>query len=117
MGANHPNSTENRLAKTYAEDAIRRGTGYDGTERAPMQIAQAHVTLGVVSARQGDLEEAISYGRNALHRKRQSLPTLLTVHSELAVAIQQCGASDAATEYFDELRTLKHQASSATEPV
>jgi hypothetical protein len=32
LGANHPDSTENRLAKTYAEDAIRRGTSYDGTE-------------------------------------------------------------------------------------
>jgi hypothetical protein len=82
-----------------------------------MEIAQAHVTLGVVSARQGNLEETISYGRSAFHQKRQSLPTLLTVHSELAVAIQQFGASNAATEYFDELQTLKQQASLATEPV
>jgi tetratricopeptide (TPR) repeat protein len=114
LGASHPESTENRLAKTYAEDVIRRETGYDGTERAPMQIAQAHVTLGVVSARQGNLEEAIFHGRTALHRKRQSLPTLLTVHSELEAAIQQFGASDAAAEYFDELMALKQQASSAT---
>jgi hypothetical protein len=114
LGANHPDSTENRLAKAYAEDAIRRGTSYDGTEREPMRIAQAHVTLGVVSARQGNLEEAIFHGRNALHRKRQSLPTLLTVHSELEAVIQQFGASDAATEYFDELMALKQQASSAT---
>jgi tetratricopeptide (TPR) repeat protein len=117
LGATGPDSTENGLARAHAEDVIRLGTDYDGTERAPMRIACALVTLGVVSARQGNLEEAISYGRSAFHRKRQSLPTLLTVHSELAVAIQQFGASDAAAEYFDELLTLKRQASSTAEPV
>jgi tetratricopeptide (TPR) repeat protein len=111
LGVNRPDSTENRLAKAYAEDVIRRGTDYDGTEREPMRIAHAHVTLGVVCARQGNLEEAISHGRNALHRKRHSLPSILMAHSELEAAIQELGASDPATEYFDELLTLKQQSS------
>lgn len=111
LGVNRPDSTENRLAKTYAEDVIRRGTDYDGTEREPMRIAHAHVTLGVISARQGNLEEAISHGRIALHRKRHSLPSILMPHSELEAAIQQFGASSLATEYLDELLTLKQQSS------
>jgi hypothetical protein len=117
LGANRPDGTENRLAKAYAEDVIRLGTDYDGTERAPMRISSALVTLGIVSVRQGNLEEAISYGRSTFHRKRQSLPTLLTVHAELAAAIQEFGASDAAAEYLDELFALKRQASSTTELV
>jgi tetratricopeptide (TPR) repeat protein len=116
LGANRPNGTENRLARTYAENVITLRTDYDGTERAPKRIAEAHVTLGVVSARQGNLEGAISHGRNALHRNRQSLPSILMVHSELAAAIKQLGASDPAAEYFDELLTLKQQASSAAAP-
>jgi tetratricopeptide (TPR) repeat protein len=113
LGVNRPDSTENRLAKAYAEDVIRLGTDYDGTERAPMRIAEAHVTLGVVSARQGNLEEAISHGRNALHRNRQSLPSLLMAHSELAAAIHKFGVSDATTEYRDELLTLKQRSSTS----
>jgi tetratricopeptide (TPR) repeat protein len=111
LGENRPNSTENLLAGTYAENVIRLGTDYDGTERAPMRIAEAHVTLGVVCARQGNLEEAISHGRNALHRERQCLPSLLMAHSELTAAIQEFGAPDPATEYFDELMALKQQSS------
>ncbi len=31
-----------------------------------MRLAEARVTLGVVAARQGDLEQAIHYGEHAL---------------------------------------------------
>lgn len=107
LGADHPDGTENRLAKAYAEDVIRISTDWDGTERAPMRIAEARVTLGVVAARQGDLEEAVSFGRNALHPSRASLPSLLMVHSELEAAVQEFGTSEPATEYLDELAALK----------
>jgi tetratricopeptide (TPR) repeat protein len=111
LGASCPDSAENRLATAYAEDVIRLGTDYDGTEREPVRIAEAHVTLGVVCARQGNLEEAISHGRRAFHRERQCLPCLLMVHSELEAAIQEFGDPDPATEYLDELLTLKQQSS------
>jgi hypothetical protein len=64
---NRPDSTENRLAKAYAEDVIRLGTDYDGIEQAPMRIREAHVTISAVSARYGNLEDSISHGRNPLH--------------------------------------------------
>lgn len=110
LGADRPDGAENRLAKSYAEDVIRLGTDYDGAERAPMRIAEAHVTLGVVSAREGNLEEAAFYGRNALHRNRKSLPSLLMVHSELEAAIKKFGTPDPATDYLDELVALKQPA-------
>jgi hypothetical protein len=43
---------------------IRAATDFDGTERAPMRSAEARITLGVVAARQGDVEEAVSQGRS-----------------------------------------------------
>jgi hypothetical protein len=49
-----------------------------------MRNAEARVTLGVVAARRGDLESAVSFGRQALTGARQSLPSLLLTSRELA---------------------------------
>jgi hypothetical protein len=42
---------EDRMAETLADEVIRSATDFDGTERAPMRLAEARVTLGVVAAR------------------------------------------------------------------
>lgn len=102
-----PASTENRLAQSYAEGVIRAGTGLDGQERAPMRIAEARVTLGVIAARQGDVEGAVAYGRAALAGGRKSLPSLLMVSSELATAVSAVGDAAPATEYLEELRGIR----------
>ena len=52
---------EDRLAETLANDVIHASTDFDGTERAPMRLAEARITPGVVAARQGDLGQAIPY--------------------------------------------------------
>ena len=44
--------TEDRLAETLANEVIQASTDFDGTERAPMRLAEARITLGVVAARQ-----------------------------------------------------------------
>ncbi|WUD72192.1 XRE family transcriptional regulator [Streptomyces sp. NBC_00510] len=76
---------EDRFAETLAHEVIRAGTDFDGAERAPMRMAEARVTLGVVAARQGDLEQAVQYGEWALRSERQSLPSLLMVSRELVL--------------------------------
>ena len=80
---------EDRMAKMLAEEVIRAGTDYDGTERSPMRIAEARITLGVVAAREGDLEGAINYGEWALRGERQSLPSLLMVSRDLASVVHK----------------------------
>lgn len=50
---------EDRMAGTLADEVIPSASDFDGTERAPMRVAEARVTLGVVAARQGDVEQAI----------------------------------------------------------
>lgn len=57
---------ENRLAETYADEVIRVSTDFDGTERKPMRIAEARVTHGVITAREGDVERAVAQGELAL---------------------------------------------------
>jgi hypothetical protein len=42
-----------------ANEVIRASTDFDGTERAAMRTAEARVTLGVIAARQGDIDQAV----------------------------------------------------------
>jgi hypothetical protein len=50
-GVGAADSVENKLAESYAKEVIRVGTDIDGSETAPMRVAEARITLGVVSAR------------------------------------------------------------------
>lgn len=100
--------SENRLAVSYATEVIRAGTDTSGVERSPMRNAEARVTLGVISARQGDLSAAVTYGQRALAGTRQSVPSLLMVSRELGSIIKERYGSDPnAVEYLDQLRQLR----------
>ncbi|MFF3127853.1 XRE family transcriptional regulator [Streptomyces sp. NPDC057908] len=79
---------ENRLAEQLANQVIRAGTDFDGTERSPMRNAEARVTLGVVAAREGDLDAALAYGEKALAGDRKSLPSLAMVAADLGQVLQ-----------------------------
>jgi tetratricopeptide (TPR) repeat protein len=99
---------EDKLAETYAKEIIRAGTGFDGNERSPMRNAEARVTLGVLAARRGELEQAISYGERALEGERKSLPSLLMTSRELAVLLRnKYGDASETADYLDRLRNLK----------
>jgi tetratricopeptide (TPR) repeat protein len=103
-----PGETEQRLAETYATEVLRSGTDAGGVERSPMRNAEARVTLGVVSARQGDLEQAISYGRRAFQGDRKSLPSLLMVSHELAAILSERFSREPdAAEYLTQLRQIR----------
>ena len=53
------------MAENLAGEVIRAGTDFYGAERAPMRTAEAHITLGVAAARQGDIEQAVQQGERA----------------------------------------------------
>ena len=57
---------EDHLAGALATEVIQASADFDGTERAPMRLAEARMTMGVIAARQGDLEQAIHHGMQAL---------------------------------------------------
>ncbi len=101
-------STENKLAECYAREVLRLGIDSAGVELSPMRNAEARVTLGVISARQGELEAALGYGRSALSGDRLSVPSLLMVSSELGSVISERYGSDAgAVDYLNQLRHLR----------
>jgi tetratricopeptide (TPR) repeat protein len=98
---------EDALARIYADEVIRTSTDFDGTERKPMRIAEARITLGVAAARAGDLSEAVALGRRALTGDRKSLPSLTMVARDLSAALHQIYPDEQPTrDYMDELRTL-----------
>ncbi|QCX76679.1 hypothetical protein C9F11_15050 [Streptomyces sp. YIM 121038] len=98
---------EDKLARTLAEEVLRAGTDFDGTERAPMRNAEARVTLGVTAAREGDLEQALILGERALEGERQSVPSLIMISRELAAEMKRRYASEPATQdYLAHLREL-----------
>ncbi len=98
---------EDRLARTLADEVLRAGTDFDGTERSPMRNAEARVTLGVTAAREGDLEQALIQGERALAGDRQSVPSLLMTSRELAAELRtRYNSEPAAQEYLTLLRDL-----------
>jgi hypothetical protein len=90
-----------------ADEVIRSSTDFDGTERAPMRTAEARVTLGVIAAREGDIEQAVHQGERVLSGPRQSLPTLAMVSRDLARILTDRYPGEQTTEsYLDHVRTV-----------
>jgi tetratricopeptide (TPR) repeat protein len=103
---------EDRMASTLANVVVQASTDFDGTERAPMRLAEARVTLGVAAAREGDLEGAIHYGQQALGGQRQSLPSLLMVSRDLTMVLHDRYPDEpATTAYLDQIRSLTDHSS------
>lgn len=69
------NLGEDSLAVTYADEVLRLGTAANGQQRSPMRSAEAHITLGVAAAREGDLDTAATHGYSALNGTRRSIPS------------------------------------------
>lgn len=92
------------LAEMHAAEIIRRTSNPDGSSTSPMRAAEARLTLGVVAARRGDLEEALSLGGEALAVGRRSRPSLLMVGSELdAVLHSRYPGEKRALQFHEEL--------------
>jgi hypothetical protein len=95
------------IADNLASEVIRASTDFDGTERAPMRVAEARITHGVVAARQGDLELAIHHGQQALTAKRKSLPSLAMVSRDLTRVLKDRYPSEnMSIAYIDQIAEL-----------
>lgn len=91
---------DDRLAETLAREIIKKATAFDGTDISPMRKAEAELTLGVIAARHGTVDDALGYGRQALSINRRSQPTLLMVGSELDHALRQRYPDNAEVQHF-----------------
>ncbi|WP_093267891.1 tetratricopeptide repeat protein [Saccharopolyspora shandongensis] len=101
---------ENRLARELSDEVIRASTDFHGNERWPMRIAEAQVTLGIVAAREGNLDEAVGYGRRALSGDRKSLPSLAMHSRDLSQVLTERYADEPETEaYLEQLQSIQSQ--------
>jgi tetratricopeptide (TPR) repeat protein len=95
---------DDNLAEMHAREIMRKSTNPDGTPNSPMRFAESQLTLGVVAARRGDLEQAVSLGREALAIDRRSRPSLLMVGSELdAVLAERYPDEPTVREFHEQL--------------
>lgn len=95
------------MAHSLADSVIQASTDFDGTERAPMRIAEARITQGVAAAREGDLEHAVELGGQALSSERKSLPSLIMVSRDLTRVLNERYPQEQATAaYLEELSAV-----------
>jgi hypothetical protein len=80
---------DNDRAEEHALEVIAQHTRPDGSTNAPMRIAHTRVDLGIVAARRGDLDGAVTYGESAFGFDRMSVTDLLARTGELDRTIQQ----------------------------
>jgi hypothetical protein len=72
-----------------------------------MRLAEVRITLGVVQAREGDLDGAIDQGMRALNLKRKSLPELLVVTRDLTKVLNERYSAESKTRnYLDQVAAL-----------
>jgi len=95
-------------AEEHARLVISEATTPDGIERAPMRLAEARLTLATIASRNGELEQAVDLGQQALNGGRRSLPSLLMVAGELDAELQRRYPDEVGTELFREaLRSVR----------
>ncbi len=98
---------DDKMAENLANEVVQASTDFDGKERAPMRLAEARITLGVVAARQGDLDEAVRQGEHALNGQRKSLPSLLMASRDLTRVLNDLYPAETSTQqYLDHLQAL-----------
>jgi hypothetical protein len=62
---------EDRMAETLATEVIRASTDFDGTERSPMRMAEARLTLAVTAGRRTTIQ-VLHDGQSDRQRYRRS---------------------------------------------
>ncbi|NJP90428.1 hypothetical protein HCN51_13360 [Nonomuraea sp. FMUSA5-5] len=95
-------------AEEHARETIQMHTRPDGTSNAPMRIADAHIDLGIVHARRGDLDAAVDHGMAAFDIDRRSLTDLVHRAGDLDHVLRQRYRREALTaEFHDRFVTVR----------
>ncbi|WP_133061592.1 hypothetical protein [Streptosporangium minutum] len=89
-------------AEEHALETIQMHTRPDGTSNAPMRVADAHIDLGIVHARRGNLDAAIEQGMAAFDIDRKSLADLVNRAGDLDRVLRQRYRREALADEFHE---------------
>ncbi|HEY7070771.1 MAG TPA: hypothetical protein VH479_11690, partial [Acidimicrobiales bacterium] len=103
----HRRLGEDAKATLYAREVLRKSTAPDGTLRSPMRAAEAHTTIAVAAAREGDLDGAVESGTTAIEIPRQSVPSLLMVTDDLVAELRlRYEGEPGAIDYLERRRAM-----------
>ncbi|MGV9771114.1 hypothetical protein [Streptosporangium sp. NPDC003464] len=80
---------DNDRAEEHALETIQMHTRSDGTSNAPMRVADAHIDLGIVHARRGNLDAAVEQGMAAFDIERKSLTDFVNRAGDLDRVLRQ----------------------------
>ncbi|MEU7880644.1 hypothetical protein [Microbispora bryophytorum] len=107
---------DNDRAEEHALETIQMHTRPDGTSNAPMRVADAHIDLGIVHARRGDLDSAVEQGMAAFDIERKSLSDLVNRAGDLDRVLRQRYRRETLAEEFHERYVTARQALNARRP-
>jgi len=98
---------EDRTAKEHATEVISTHLRPDGTSRAPMRTAEARLSLATVSAREGDLEGAVSFAISAYEFDTKPMSDLLSRGRDVGRLLQsRYGNHSLVTEFREYLASM-----------
>ncbi|MEV0200807.1 hypothetical protein [Nonomuraea sp. NPDC050691] len=103
-------------AEEHARETIQMHTRPDGTSNAPMRVADAHIDLGIVHARRGDLDAAVENGMAAFDIDRRSLTDLVNRAADLDRVLRQRYRREALAEEFHERFVTARRALTSRRP-
>ncbi len=89
-------------AEEHAREVIDHHTRPDGSSIAPMRTANAHINLGLIRARHGDLDEAVHHGLLAFRFERKTEASLLSHAADLDHDLEQRYPRERLAEPFHE---------------
>jgi tetratricopeptide (TPR) repeat protein len=99
---------DDQRAREHALEVIDSHRRPDGTTRAPMRTAEARLSLATVSAREGDLEGAVAWGKSAFEFDTKPMADLLSRGKDLDRVLRSTfGQHPAAVEFHEFLASLR----------
>jgi tetratricopeptide (TPR) repeat protein len=99
---------DDRKAKEHAEEVITDHLRPDGSTRAPMRTAEARLSLATISAREGDLESAVAWGKAAFDFDTKPMADLLSRGKDLDRLLRsQFDGHSLVSEFYDYLASIQ----------
>ncbi|MFD8558332.1 hypothetical protein ACFV1N_13720 [Streptosporangium canum] len=107
---------DNDRAEEHALETIQMHTRPDGTSNAPMRVADAHIDLGIVHARRGNLDAAVEQGIAAFDIERKSLTDLVNRAADLDRVLRQRYRREVLAKEFHERFATARRALTSRRP-
>jgi tetratricopeptide (TPR) repeat protein len=99
---------DDQRAKEHATEVINGHLRPDGSTRAPMRTAEARLSLATISAREGDLDAAVSWGRSAYEFDTKPMSDLLSRGRDLDHLLRELfGQHPLAASFHEYLANLQ----------